>query len=291
MITRKFFLIAALTVLGAVVLQANGPLSDDEKSFAAADWGWKALGNGAEVGYAQIELFGGSVQSISVLRYPMKKVATLLANDGGAEADSTSALALRHGGIAAINASYFNVKTLYPVTFVKDDGEVEGKTTSRETFRTDGILAIGKGGRKVKIFTCDTLSYLKRTKGFEEAIASGPVVMLKGKEARPEWPSGLKKPLGHFYNKRHPRTLVGTGGGMVYLIVIDGRFHGQGEGATIHECYEICRMLGLRDAINLDGGGSSVLWTKDFGAISHPYDNHRFDHFGQRVVPNIIYIK
>ena len=82
-----------------------------------------------------------------------------------------------------------------------------------------------------------------------------------------------------------------TADGWTYLIVIDGRFPGQGIGTTIHETAEICRMFGLCDALNLDGGGSSVLWTKEFGTISHPYDNKRFDHSGQRVVPNVVYIR
>jgi exopolysaccharide biosynthesis protein len=50
-------------------------------------------------------------------------------------------------------------------------------------------------------------------------------------------------------------------------------------------------MIGLTDALNLDGGGSSTLWTRSAGVLNHPSDNGRFDHFGQRVVPNIIAIR
>lgn len=39
---------------------------------------------------------------------------------------------------------------------------------------------------------------------------------------------------------------------------------------------------------NLDGGGSSALWTSTTGVISHPRDNRRFDHEGERTVPNLI---
>lgn len=256
----------------------------DERTFALADWGWKDLGRGAQAGYAQLPLFG-SVQSISVIRYPMKKVSTCIANDSAAEADSTSALALRHGGFAAINASYFNVKTLYPTTYVKDDGKQEGFTTPPELYRVDGLVAV-KNGKTVKIFASDTLSYAEKARGFREAIAGGPVLLKDGREARDVWPHLS------FYYKRHPRTVIGTtADGWTYLIVIDGRFPGQGIGTTIHETAEICRMFGLQDALNLDGGGSSVLWTKEFGTVSHPYDNKRFDHSGQRVVPNVVYIK
>lgn len=254
--------------------------------FAGAQpsWNWRDLGKGVQVGYAQLSLFE-SVQSVSVLRYPMRRVRTCLANDSAAASDSTSALAQRYGAIAAINASYFNVRTLYPTTFTKDDGKQEGWTMPSELRRVDGVVAIK--GKKVEIFSCDTLSYAAKTKGYREAIAAGPVLLKDGVEARESWPSGDK-----FYTKRHPRTVIGTtADGWVYLIVIDGRFPGQGIGTTIHETVEIARMFGLKDALNLDGGGSSVLWTARYGAISHPYDNKRFDHYGQRVVPNIIYVR
>lgn len=248
------------------------------------DWDWKELGGGAQVAYAQLNLFN-SVQSISVIRYPMAKFTTFVANDSASAADSTSALAQRHGAFGAINASYFNVKTLYPSTWTKDDGKVEGWTYPSELFRVDGLVAI-KNGHDVRIFTADTLGYEAAAKGYKEAIAAGPVLLRDGVEARPEWPGD------GFYTKRHPRTFIGTtAGGMVYLVVIDGRFPGQGIGATIHETVEIAKLLGLRDALNLDGGGSSTLWTKEHGVVNHPYDNKKFDHCGQRVVPNIIGVK
>lgn len=248
------------------------------------DWGWKDLGGGAQVGYARLNIFD-SVQSISVIRYPSASFRTCIANDSAETSDSTSALALRHGAVAAINASYFNVKTLYPTTWTRDDGKVEGWTRPSELHRVDGLVAV-KGGKDVRIFTSDTLGYEAVAKGCKEAVASGPVLLRDGVEARSRWPES------GFFMKRHPRTFIGTtAGGMVYLVVIDGRFPGQGIGTTIHETAQIARLLGLRDALNLDGGGSSTLWTEKYGVINHPYDNKKFDHAGQRVVPNIIYIK
>lgn len=29
----------------------------------------------------------------------------------------------------------------------------------------------------------------------------------------------------------------------------------------------------MRDALNLDGGGSSTLWNNKTGIVNHPYDN------------------
>ena len=72
------------------------------------------------------------------------------------------------------------------------------------------------------------------------------------------------------------------------MVVVDGRFKGRGDGASIPELAVIASFLGLEEAINLDGGGSSTVWTERTGVINHPFDNHVFDHEGQRVVPNIL---
>ena len=257
--------------------------AQDAEVFAATDWHWQDLGHGARYGSAQVPLFG-SVQSISVLRYKARRFRTDIVSAPGTLADSTEALARRYKAVAAVNGSYFNMKTLYPVTFILDEKQLCGNTTPSELSRTDGLLTVR--GRKVGIVRCDTTDYAAVTRRCRDAVAAGPVLILDGREARSEWPST------GFFQKRHPRTFIGTtADGWVYLVVIDGRFPGQGDGATIPETVRIARLFGLQDAINLDGGGSSVLWTRDAGAVSHPCDNRRYDHAGQRTVPNIILIR
>ncbi|WP_308169794.1 phosphodiester glycosidase family protein [Acrocarpospora catenulata] len=60
--------------------------------------------------------------------------------------------------------------------------------------------------------------------------------------------------------RRHPRTLVGVAkNGKVILAVLDGRAPGTTVGASFHEAARLMRWLGARDAINLDGGGSSAM--------------------------------
>ena len=244
---------------------------------------WQDLGKGAQVAYIQAQLFG-TTQSISVIRYPERRLRLKVINDPGPLADSTGAMALRHNGLAAVNGSYFNMRTLYPVTYVKERRKVEGRTSADEVFRTDGLLAVR--GHKVDIIRCDTLTCELATRQCPDVLASGPVLLLGGWEARDEWPSTS------FYTTRHPRTFIGTtSDGWVYLVVIDGRTPGKADGATIHETALIARLLGLENALNLDGGGSSTLWTRAHGVVSNPCDNHRFDHAGQRRVPNIVLIK
>ena len=47
------------------------------------------------------------------------------------------------------------------------------------------------------------------------------------------------------------------------LLVVDGRHPGHSRGATYRELAEILIAQGARDAVNLDGGGSSTLVIAD----------------------------
>ena len=102
------------------------------------------------------------------------------------------------------------------------------------------------------------------------------------------------KDIGAYYTyiRRHPRTAIGTDKkGNVYLVVVDGRSKGNAAGMSIDELTQVCRWLGLRDALNLDGGGSTSMWTAEEGIINHPSDNGKFDHAGERRISSCIVVK
>jgi exopolysaccharide biosynthesis protein len=235
----------------------------DSIAFATAQWRTANLGGGAECRYAQIDMFG-SRQSISVATYPGRRFTTSIVHLDR-RAESTSDLGKAAGAEIAVNGSYFNVKTFEPVTFVLLDRKIVGRTTPEEAFRTNGVIAFkDRKGRRMEIFLCDTTQYADVARRYRSALAAGPV----------------------------PRTLIGKrADGTVVMAVIDGRFKGQGDGATIAETAYIARQLGLTEALNLDGGGSSTLWTAQEGVLNHPYDNRRFDHEGERGVPNCIVVR
>ncbi|MER6178902.1 phosphodiester glycosidase family protein [Streptosporangium sp. NPDC001681] len=60
--------------------------------------------------------------------------------------------------------------------------------------------------------------------------------------------------------RRHPRTMVGVdkSGGLI-LVTVDGRNPGISVGASMVEAAQLMRWLGAKQAINFDGGGSSVM--------------------------------
>lgn len=251
-------------------LESGLILSREEAAHASGLFGeWKT------------ELFD-SHQSISFIRFsPQVYTLDILCGEGSA-ADSTSALCTRNAALAGINGSYFDMKQLSHATFIRDDGRVSASTDSSETFRTNGAFC----SRADSLYIC-SLSAIPEDAW--ETIASGPLLMHGGEVIT--YSQGIEGWDG-FYNRRHPRSLIGTDAdGFIWLVVVDGRAIGNAEGMTIGELTRLAEMIGLTDALNLDGGGSSTLWTAVSGVLNYPCDNHRFDHAGQRMVPNVLSVK
>lgn len=256
----------------------------------AVDWGWKPVGNTkVEAGAASVDVFG-SVQSISLARFPVREYSVSLIESDGPSAAVTSSFGEKARALAAINGSYFK-NDITPATFVKDDGKVKCALTSDGAYRCNGMLRIlDRKGKTVDIVSVDSLTTAKAARGWREAIVSGPVLVEDG--VIPAYEDDGSKLYKKFYAQRHPRTLLGyTADGWLYFVVVDGRFPSRADGMSIFELQVLCESLGLYEAINLDGGGSSTLWTMDSGVINHPYDNKVFDHAGERVVPNVIIVK
>jgi Phosphodiester glycosidase len=69
--------------------------------------------------------------------------------------------------------------------------------------------------------------------------------------------------------ERAPRSAVGTSaeGRHMWLLTLDGR-QSDSVGATLHELAKLLRELGVDEAVNLDGGGSSTLVLRDPGATA-----------------------
>jgi exopolysaccharide biosynthesis protein len=70
----------------------------------------------------------------------------------------------------------------------------------------------------------------------------------------------FKRPDDFF--SRHPRTIVGSmWDGKIVFVTVDGR-SAHSIGVTLREAGKIARALGMRDAVNLDGGGSTTMAIK-----------------------------
>ena len=93
-----------------------------------------------------------------------------------------------------------------------------------------------------------------------QAIGGHEIILQDGQVALP---LDSKDPLVY---SRHPRTAVGiTKDGRLEIVVADGRQNGYSHGVTLFELAEFMRGRGIVTALNLDGGGSSVLAARDAG--------------------------
>ncbi len=98
------------------------------------------------------------------------------------------------------------------------------------------------------------------------------------------------KIVPHEKNKvRHPRTVVGLNqdATKLVLLVVDGRKPGVALGMSYDELAAELFRLGCHDALNLDGGGSSVLAVRDsangeFKILNQPTDGR------ERAVANVL---
>lgn len=88
--------------------------------------------------------------------------------------------------------------------------------------------------------------------------------------------------LPGFSARRHPRTAVGFDpvSGSLWIVVVDGRQAPYSMGMTLPELADLFARLGATEAINLDGGGSSVM-VLGTQAVSRPSDAG-----GERAVAN-----
>jgi putative cell wall-binding protein len=89
------------------------------------------------------------------------------------------------------------------------------------------------------------------------SVAAGPLLIVNSNNTTPkEWESEAFS-TAHLTG-RQPRTAIGhTSTGEVMLVTVDGRRQGHSVGMTISELQRFMRGLGSRDAVNLDGGGST----------------------------------
>ena len=92
-----------------------------------------------------------------------------------------------------------------------------------------------------------------------EAIVGGAGLLLRDGRLITDWKVEQLSP--GFAHTRHPRTLIGTQvDGTIWLVTVDGRQPKVSAGMSLFELRSLVQRLGLRNALNLDGGGSTTMW-------------------------------
>ena len=161
-------------------------------------------------------------------------------------------IAERYGAVAAINGGGFSDSGGVgnggmPTGLVIAGGEVLNKSGGSSDhnvvvgFNQDNVMVIG-----------EMTSTKALEKGIRDALAFGPALVVNGEAARVKGSSsGL-----------NPRTAIGQrADGAVLMLVIDGR-QASSLGATYADLISVMLEYGAVNAINLDGGSSSLMYYK-----------------------------
>ena len=272
-----------LLLMGTVCsLQAQEPTV-----LSGAAWSNVAVAEGVTLRQAAFEgsLFGAN-QYICVLEVAPGAGRFDIVPSGDNMLETTTAIAGRSGAVAAVNGSFFNMRAPYgSVNYLRVDDEelapnaydsYENASKGRSTRQTGAVATCRD---RLYVLKSDNLERWEHDIAAEDVVTTGPMLLIDG---------GYEPMVSNDFNRRrNPRTAVGVrSDGTVLLVVADGRSP-QAAGLSMFELQELMAALGCRDAVNLDGGGSTTMVVRG-EVVNHPSDNRRFDAAGERPVANII---
>ncbi len=224
------------------------------------------------------------------------------------EKDSLSVFASKiPGALAGINATYFIEKKdsadyMHLRLKGEDLQQVKVPKSSIYWWKHQGMMTFNNEGTQFNIqFSPENFASVKS----ENIITGAPMLIADYKPVGLTFAdtSGLKLDLKKLHYEhylkhqgvRHPRTAVAvTKTGKLLLITVDGR-NAAAKGMSAKELTQfLVRYFNPKSAMNIDGGGSTMMWIKGQipnGIVNYPTDNKKFDHYGQRKVETALLIK
>ncbi len=171
----------------------------------------------------------------------------------------TSMVARRGDGVlVAVNADFFTPEGAAVGTEIVD-GNVRRAAGARPAIAWRANEPLWIGSPSVSDTELDVGWSVPRSNGdgLTEAVGGFPELLSEGVRVGD---LGVIE-LPSFAASRHPRTAVGydSQGGRLWLVVVDGRQPPHSGGMTLPELATLFEALGADEALNLDGGGSSVM--------------------------------
>ena len=188
--------------------------------------------------------------------------------------ETVDGIAARTQAIAAVNAGFFGLADGKPAGMLKVGGRLLGGTT-----RARGAVAFREHrGRTELLFDRVTVqsrqgvyqttmgTNAKDWRGAPFAVSGAGLLLLQGRTIS-DWTD--ERVSAAFDTTRHPRTVIGEGGGAIWLITVDGRQPELSVGMNFIELQRLAARLGLESALNLDGGGSTTMVVRG-RIVNHP---------------------
>ena len=190
-------------------------------------------------------------------------------------------LATREPVVAGVNGDFFVLKTGAPTNLLVVNGRMIAPPNGKP------VLAFDSAG--VPHITTFTLSPDGRLAPFFplNAVGGRGVLVRNGAIT-----SDVDTEGGAGFRERNPRTAAGIArnGHRLILVAVDGREY-QNAGMTLRELGDLMVALGARDALNLDGGGSTTMvYTDPDSAGRLRIANHPSDKEGERTVGDALAI-
>ena len=283
---RIILLLATVALAWSAVAQ-----SADSLAFVSARHRKLKL-KGAEGYTLSVSLFDAA-QTISVIKFSPEKFRIVPCQPENVM--RTSEQGEMERAEFAINACFWAVTISKPTCFLKRDGAVLSTSHPSGLPRVNGLLKMYDDHLEV-VPSRKMPEYDGLVDDCNNIIACGPVLIDDGAKVSYQTLIESTEPSLQrkipFFIRRHPRSAVGCNAqGEIFLVVVDGRAEGRAEGVTIAELTNICAWLGMTEALNLDGGGSSTLWSRKYGVLNHPCDNKLFDNEGERRVSSTLVVK
>lgn len=174
------------------------------------------------------------------------------------------------------------------IASVKDSCVID-HSNSKANIRENDYILVGPHKDLENIFMIgDCLNIDWQTEpsfnNFKEVISGGPFLLKDGELYIDDVEERL---VFHGMNFYAPRTAIGVDEkNKLYIVVVDGRQENLSVGMSLKELAIFLKHLGLKSAINLDGGGSSTLVVNG-KILNNPSDNE------ERAISNglLIYYK
>lgn len=209
-----------------------------------------------------------TVSDVSVLK-------TALANNtyGRNITDTTSNMAEENNAVLAINGDYYGARQ---AGYVIRNGNLY-----RNTSGDRDALVITKTGKFEFVSENETSAEELLQSGAYQVLSFGPVLLDDGEISVGEYDEvGMAM-------ASNPRTAIGYIGNNHYVFVVSDGRTSESAGLSLYELATFMKELGVVDAYNLDGGGSSTMVFKG-EIINNPTTNGHSNQ--ERAVSDIVYI-
>ena len=221
---------------------------DDEGTSIETQQGDQVLAVDAEYGIVLVRITGDGYRGVlAICRYP-ELLRLEMASTYGTEGELAGKIASDHGGILAMNANGFqdpngkgNGGQL--AGWCMAQGEEHGYHFGGDAYQR---VELSENGLDCRIVPAsDPVG-----EGTYNAVEFTPVLIRDGEKIEDS-----------FWTGEQPRACFGTGDQGLYMLIIEGRYPDEGiRGTSVNTCSDILLSYGCRNALNMDGGSSAILW-------------------------------